>query len=78
MPKVLFKRRSIVIAPAKTGNDNRSRKAVKRIDQTNKGVLNRLASLIFRIVVMRLIAETKLEVPAKCKENIAKSTAPLL
>jgi hypothetical protein len=69
-----------VIAPAKTGNEKSSRKAVRSIDQTNKGVLFRVipTALIFKMVVMKLIAETKLEVPAKCKEKIAKSTAPPL
>ena len=67
-----------MIAPANTGNEKSNRKAVRSIDQTNKGVLCRVIpiALIFKIVVMKLIAETKLEVPAKCKEKIAKSTAP--
>lgn len=29
---------NIVIAPAKTGNDNNKRKAVIKTDQTNKGI----------------------------------------
>ena len=71
---------SIVIAPARTGNDKSNSTAVNNTDQTNNGVLCNVipTARILRIVVMKLIDDTKLDVPAKCNENIAKSTDPPL
>ena len=68
--------RSIVIAPAKTGRDNRRRTVVTRIDQTNNGVLLKdIPSIrIFMMVVMKLIAPRMEEAPAKCSLKIVKST----
>jgi len=59
-----------VIAPAKTGNDNNSRKAVIYTAQTNKGVLFAAipGARIFVIVTMKLTAPKIDETPAKCKE----------
>jgi hypothetical protein len=61
---------SIVIAPAKTGNDNNNKKAVMKTAQTNSGV--RFALIpgvrIFVIVTMKLIAPKIDETPAKCNE----------
>jgi hypothetical protein len=61
---------SIVIAPAKTGNDNNKKKAVMKTAQTNSGV--RFALIpgvrIFVIVTMKLIAPKIDETPAKCNE----------
>jgi len=58
---------NIVIAPAKTGNDSNSKKAVINTAQTNKGVL--LADIpgarIFVIVTIKLIAPSIDETPAK-------------
>jgi len=67
---------NIVIAPANTGNDNKSKKAVIRTDQTNKGKLCIFIPglLILKIVVMKLTAPIIEEAPAKCKLKIAKST----
>ena len=79
--KVVFKLRSvnnIVIAPAKTGNDNNNNTAVTKTDQTNNGkrCISKPGDLIFIIVVIKLIAPNKEDKPAKCKLNIAKSTDP--
>tara|TARA_B110000881_G_scaffold106479_1_gene93405 strand:+ start:7891 stop:8175 length:285 start_codon:yes stop_codon:yes gene_type:complete len=70
--------RSIVIAPAKTGSDNNNKKVVIKIDQTNKGVRSIVipGARIFIIVVIKFIEAIIEEAPAKCKENIAKSTQP--
>jgi len=70
--------KSIVIAPAKTGNDNNNRIAVMKTAQTNKGILCIVipGALIFKIVVMKFIAPKIEEIPARCKLKIAKSTEP--
>lgn len=64
------------MAPAKTGKDSKSKTAVIKTDQTNKGVILNLmiGERIFKIVVMKLIAPKILDTPAKCKEKIARST----
>jgi len=67
---------NIVIAPPKTGKDNKSKKEVIKIDQTYKGNLCKYipGALILKIVVIKLI-EPKIEAaPDKCKLKIAKST----
>jgi len=67
-----------VIAPASTGNERSNKKAVIKTAQTNSGV--RCATIpgqrMFRIVTIKLIAPRIEETPARCKLNIAKSTAP--
>jgi hypothetical protein len=67
---------TIVIAPARTGNDNKSKTAVTATAQPNKASLCNLIPglLIFSIVVIKFIAPNKLLIPDKCKANIAKST----
>jgi hypothetical protein len=59
-----------VIAPANTGNDNKSNQAVIQTAQTNNGV--RFAVIpgarIFVIVTIKLIAPRIDETPAKCRE----------
>ena len=69
--------RSIVMAPANTGNDNTNKKTVTRIDQTKSGILCKVISgvLILNIVVIKFIAPKIEEAPAKCKLKIAISTA---
>jgi hypothetical protein len=59
--------RSIVIAPAKTGSERRSKKAVIKTAQTNRGVLLAVipGALIFVIVTIKLIAPKIDETPAK-------------
>jgi hypothetical protein len=59
-----------VIAPASTGKDSKSKKAVIKTAQTNKGV--RLAVIpgarILLIVTIKLIAPKIDDTPAKCNE----------
>jgi hypothetical protein len=59
--------KSIVIAPAKTGNANTNNIVVNKIDQTNKGNLSIVipGALIFKIVVIKLIELNMEEIPAK-------------
>jgi len=77
---VVFKFRSdksIVIAPARTGIDKRSKIAVIKTDQTNKGISFQviIGTRILMIVVMKLIAPRIEEIPAKCNLKIVKSIA---
>jgi hypothetical protein len=69
---------NIVIAPAKTGKDNKSRNAVIKIDQVNKGNLckGKLLDRIFNIVQIKFMAPKIEAAPERCKLKIAKSTAP--
>jgi hypothetical protein len=72
--------KTIVIAPANTGNDNNNKTAVISTAQPNKANLCNLIPglLIFRIVVMKFIAPKSELTPDKCKPKIARSTlAPL-
>lgn len=64
------------MAPAKTGRDNRSRIAVIKTDQTNKGIRSIVIPIdrILIIVVIKLIAPKIEDAPARCREKIAKST----
>jgi len=68
--------KTIVIAPAKTGKDNNNNTAVITTAHPNKANLCNLIPglLIFRIVVIKFIAPSKLLIPDKCKAKIAKST----
>jgi hypothetical protein len=65
-------------APAKTGRDNNNNIAVTKIAHTNNGSLCKDIPLvlIFKVVLMKLIAPNKEETPAKCRLKIAKSTEP--
>jgi hypothetical protein len=65
-----------VIAPAKTGKDNKSNTAVTTTAQPNKANLCNLIPglLIFKIVVIKFIAPNKLLIPDRCKAKIARST----
>jgi len=64
--------------PANTGNDNNNKIAVTKIAQTNKGNLCKDIPLvlIFKVVLIKLMAPNKEDTPAKCKLKIAKSTLP--
>jgi hypothetical protein len=66
----------MVIAPAKTGKDKRSRTAVINTDHTNNGIESSVMEevRIFMIVVIKLIAPKIEEAPAKCNLKMAKST----
>lgn len=59
--------KSIVIAPASTGRDNRSSTAVINTDHTNRGILSILVFLdrMLRMVVIKLIAPRIDEAPAR-------------
>lgn len=69
--------KSIVIAPARTGKDNNNKNAVIKTDHTNRGNLCIYIprALILIMVVIKLIAPSIEEAPARCKLKIAKSTA---
>jgi len=72
--------KTIVIAPARTGNDNNNNTAVTTTAHPNNANLCNLIPglLIFKIVVMKFIAPRRELIPARCKPNMAKSTlAPL-
>jgi len=70
--------RSIVIAPASTGNERSSRRAVMKTDQTNRGMRSNdmLGDRMLMIVVMKLMAPKIEDTPARWREKIPKSTAP--
>jgi hypothetical protein len=72
--------RILIIIPANTGNDNNNKIAVTNIAQPNKGTLcNTCPGIrIFITVVMKLIAPNIDDIPAKCNENMARSTEPPL
>jgi hypothetical protein len=65
-----------VIAPARTGRESNSKRAVIPTDQTNKGIRSKdiLAARILIIVVIKLIAPRMELAPAKWSEKIVKST----
>jgi hypothetical protein len=67
-----------VIAPARTGNASNNKIAVTKIAHENKLILCKFKppALIFKTVLIKLIAPNKLDTPDKCKEKIAKSTEP--
>ena len=60
----------MVIAPASTGNDNKSKNAVIKTDHTNKGTLFAVipGARIFVIVTIKFIAPKIDDIPAKCSE----------
>jgi len=69
--------RSIVIAPAKTGNLVTNKIAVTAKAQSIKGIRSKEIILVVReqiIVVKKLILPKIEEIPAICKLKIAKST----
>ena len=66
----------IVIPPARTGSESRSKTAVMTTAQPNNANLCSVIPglLIFKIVVIKFMAPNKLLTPDKCKANIVKST----
>lgn len=70
--------KSIVIAPANTGNESSNRNAVINTAQTNRGVRFAVipGALMLVIVTIKLIAPRIEDTPARCKEYIAQSTDP--
>lgn len=69
---------SIVIAPARTGSESSSRIAVTKIAHTNRGSLCSVIPgfRILRTVVIKFIAPSIDEIPARCRLKIARSTEP--
>jgi len=67
----------MVIAPAKTGNESRSKVAVTKIAQGNIGIRIKImpTTRILINVEMKFIAPIIEEAPAKCRAKIAKSRA---
>ena len=67
---------SIVIAPARTGRDSRSSRAVMAIDHTNRGIRSgfMLFGFMLIVVVMKFTAPRIDDTPARCKEKMARST----
>ena len=65
-----------MIPAARTGRERSRSTAVIRTDQTNRGVwyCDRAGGFMLIAVVMKLIAPRIEEIPAKCREKIAKST----
>ena len=77
----MFKLRSvnnIVLAPANTGRDKSNKIAVITTDQTNKGIRSKVIPFerILITVVIKFTAPKIEEIPAKCREKMAKSTEP--
>jgi len=68
--------RTIVIPPAKTGNDNNNNTAVITTAHANRINLCNLIPglLILNVVVMKFMAPSRLEIPERCNPKIAKST----
>jgi hypothetical protein len=67
----------MVMAPAKTGSDNNSKKTVTNIDHTNKGIRCKVmpGARILKIVVIKLTAPNIEEAPDRWNEKITKSIA---
>lgn len=65
-----------MIAPAKTGRDSKSRTAVIFTAQINKGIRSscRPFHRMLTMVVIKFKAPKIEEIPAKCREKIARST----
>jgi len=70
--------RSIVIAPASTGRDNKSRNVVTKTDQTKSGSRSKEipGARILIIVVIKFIEARIEEAPARWREKMARSTLP--
>ena len=67
----------MVIAPASTGSDRTSRKAVTSTDQAKSGILCKVmpGARMLKIVVMKLIAPRIDDAPARWIDRMAKSIA---
>lgn len=66
------------MAPARTGRDSNNKKAVIKIDHTNRGSLSHFipGDLILKIVVIKFMAPNIEDAPAKCRLKMAISTEP--
>jgi hypothetical protein len=65
-----------VNAPANTGSDSNSSRAVMAIDHTNRGIRSgfMLFGFMLIVVVMKFTAPKIDDTPVKCNEKIARST----
>ena len=65
-----------MIPAARTGRDRSRRTAVINTDQTNRGVwyCDSAGGFMLIAVVMKLIAPRIEEIPARCREKMARST----
>jgi len=65
-----------VIAPARTGSDSSSNRAVMAIDHTNSGIRSgfMLFGFILIVVVIKFTAPRMEDTPARCREKMARST----
>jgi len=80
LKKTVLKLRSIsniVIAPARTGKERRSKNAVIRMLHTNRGIVCRdiPGARMLKMVTIKLIAPRIEDMPARCRLKIPKSTA---
>jgi len=66
------------MAPAKTGRESKRRIVVMNTDHTNKFTRSQIipGARILITVVIKFTAPRIEEIPAKCKEKIARSTPP--
>jgi hypothetical protein len=66
----------MVIAPARTGSDSRSRITVRNTAHVNSGIRSNLSPFvrIFRTVEIKFTAPRIDDAPARCREKIAMST----
>jgi len=67
---------NIVMAPARTGRARSRRIAVRRTDQTNKGIWSHIipGDRMLMMVVMKLIAPKIEDAPARWRLKIERST----
>ena len=65
-----------MIAPASTGRDSSSNRAVMAIDHTNSGIRSgfMLFGFMLIVVVIKFTAPRIDEIPAKWREKMARST----
>lgn len=65
-----------MIAPARTGRDRSSSKAVMAIDHTNSGIRSgfMLFGFMLIVVVIKFTAPRMEDTPARCSEKMARST----
>lgn len=64
------------MAPANTGKESKRRIAVTNTDQAYRGIWSLFIPIVRRFlrVVIKFTAPKREEIPARCKEKIAKST----
>jgi len=70
----------MVIAPASTGKERSKSTVVIKTAQANKGIASSTIPKARKLprVLMKLMAPKMEDTPARCREKMAKSTAPPL